>query len=126
MAFYVKKHQTDFVLKSLTQPKGVGATGAVTIVNNPLLPVHDFFTPGRVFPVRIRHSNLVKNDDAALDVRVVSLKFSDSDIESPFDLVMHTGEEAAVWNILSFDKMMNALNKGGKTFEEYCREHPWQ
>ena len=126
MALYVKKYQTGFFLKSLTHPEGVGATGAVTILNNPLLPAHDFFSPGRVFPVRIRHSNLVKNDDAALDVRVVSVKFADSDIESPFDLMMHTGEEAAVWNIFSFDKMLNALNKGAKTFEEYCLEDPWQ
>ena len=54
------------------------------------------------------------------------MKFADSDIESPFDLMLHTGEEAAFWNIFSFDKMLNALSKGTKTFQEYCLEDPWQ
>lgn len=74
----------------------------------------------------MRHSNLLRLDDAELDVRVVSMKFADSDIESPFDLMLHTGEEAAFWSIFSFDKMLNALSKGTKTFEGYCLEDPWQ
>ena len=132
IALYVKKYQASFVLKSLaiqqrgTRPSGVGALGAITVLDNPLLPAHDFFTAERVFPVRLRHSNFVKTDDAESDVRVVSLKFSDSEFESPFDLMLHTGEEAAFWNIFSFDKMLNALHGGPKTFEAYCLEDPWQ
>ena len=132
MARYVTKYKASFALKALvtrqrgTHPRGVGATGTVTVRDNPLLPEHEFFTAGRAFPLRLRHANLVRPDDAQLDVRAVSLKFADSDFESPFDLMMHTGEEAAFWNIFSFDKMLTALAGGPKPFKAFCLEDPWQ
>ena len=104
----------------------MGATGAITVLNNPLLPAHEFFAAERVFPVRLRHCNLVKLDDAQLDIRLTALKFADSEFESPFDLMLHTGEEAAYWSLFSFDKMLNALSGDTKTLEEYCLEDPWQ
>ena len=132
MARYVKKYKNRFALKSLvtrqrgTHARGVGAIGTVTVLDNPLLPEHDFFNVGHVFPLRLRHSNLVRPDDSQLDVRAVSLKFADTDFDSPFDLMMHTGEEAAFWNIHSFDKMLTALAGGPKTFKAYCLEDPWK
>ena len=132
MARYVKKYKTRFALKTLitrqrgTHAKGVGAIGTVTVVENPLLPEHEFFKVGHVFPVRLRHSNLVRTDDTQLDVRAVSLKFADNDFDSPFDLMMHTGEEAAFWNIVSFDRMLTALAGGPKLFKVFCLEDPWQ
>lgn len=132
MARYVAKYKAAFALKALvtrqrgTHPKGVGAIGTVTVLDNPLLPKHEFFEEGRVFPLRLRHANLVRPDDAQLDVRAVSLKFADNDFESPFDLMMHTGEEAAFWNIVSFDHMLTALAGGPKTFKAFCLEDPWQ
>ena len=132
MARYVKIYKTKFALKTLitrqrgTHAKGVGAIGTITVVENPLLPEHEFFKAGHVFPVRLRHANLVRPDDAQLDVRAVSLKFADSDYDSPFDLMMHTGEEAAFWNIFSFDKMIQALAGGPKTFKAFCLEEPWK
>lgn len=132
MSGYVAKYKAAFALKALvtrqraTHPKGVGAIGTLTVLDNPHLPKHDFFEAGRVFPLRLRHANLVRPDDAQLDVRAVSLKFADSDFESPFDLMMHTGEEAAFWNIVSFDKMLTALSGGSKTFKAFCLEDPWQ
>ena len=132
MAGYVAKYKTAFALKALvtrqrgTHPRGVGAAGTVTVCENPLLPEHEFFKPGRVFPLRLRHANLVRPDDAQLDVRAVSLKLADSDFDSPFDLMMHTGEEAAFWNIVSFDHMLTALSGGTKTFKAFCLEDPWQ
>lgn len=131
MSGYVAKYKAAFALKALvtrqraTHPKGVGAIGTLTVLDNPHLPKHDFFEAGRVFPLRLRHANLVRPDDAQLDVRAVSLKFADSDFESPFDLMMHTGEEAAFWNIVSFDKMLTALSGGSKTFKAFCLEDPW-
>ena len=65
-------------------------------------------------------------DDAELDVRLTSLKFADNDFESPFDLILHTGEEAAYWSLFSFDKMLNALSGETKTFQAYCLQDPWQ
>ena len=96
------------------------------MVENPLLPEHEFFKVGHVFPVRLRHSNLVRTDDTQLDVRAVSLKFADNDFDSPFDLMMHTGEEAAFWNIVSFDRMLTALAGGPKVFKTFCLEDPWK
>ncbi|XP_068692122.1 allene oxide synthase-lipoxygenase protein-like isoform X2 [Montipora foliosa] len=131
MARYVAKYQATFALKALltrqrgTHAKGVGAIGTVTVLDNCNLPEHDFFKAGRIYPLRLRHSNLVRVDDAQLDVRAVSLKFADSDFESPLDLMMHTGEEAAFWNIVSFDKMITALAGGQKPFKEFCLENPW-
>ena len=132
MARYVKRYQTRFALKTLvtrqrgTHARGVGAIGTVTVLDNPHLPEHEFFNAGHVYPVRLRHANLVRPDDAQLDVRAVSLKFDDSDFKSPFDLMMHTGEEAAFWNIFSFDKMITALAGGPKTFKAFCLEDPWK
>ena len=104
----------------------MGAIGRITVLKNPRLPKHEFFKEGHVFPARLCHSNLHATDDAALDVRSVSLKFADSDFKSPLDLMMQTGEEAAFWNIFSFDKMLTALKEGGRALEEYCLENPWQ
>lgn len=132
MVLMVKRYQAAYALKALatqhrgTNLRGVGATGTLTVLNNPLLPEHDFFAAGRVFPVRLRHSNLHSADDAGSDVRSVSLKFADSDFDSPLDLMMHTGEKAAFWSIYSFDKMITALKEGRKAFEKYCLEDPWQ
>ena len=128
LALYVKKFQAGFVLRSLVtqQTRGVGASGVVTVLNNPLLPAHEFFSAERVFPVRLRHYNLVKMDDAELDIRLTTLKFADSDFESPFDLFLYTGEEAAYWSLYSLDKMLSALNGDIKAFETYCAEDPWQ
>lgn len=132
MKLFVKKYEIAYALRTLaTQKQGtfpdvVGAIGAVTVLNNPLLPAHDFFAEGHVFPVRLRHSNFMATDDAQLDIRTVSLKFADCDSESPFDLMMQTGEEAAFWSIFSFDKMLSALKEGPKAFKEYCLEDPWQ
>nr|XP_058954727.1 allene oxide synthase-lipoxygenase protein-like [Pocillopora verrucosa]XP_058954728.1 allene oxide synthase-lipoxygenase protein-like [Pocillopora verrucosa] len=127
LALYVKKYQAGFLLKTLLtqQTRGVGATGVVTVLNNPLLPAHDFFSAERVFPARLLHCNLIKVDDAELDVRLAALKFADSDFESPFDLLLHTGEEAAYWSLYSLDKMLSALYGETETFATYCLEDPW-
>lgn len=131
MARYVAKYKASFALKALltrqrgTHAKGVGAIGTVTVLDNPDVPEHEFFEAGRIYPLRLRHANLVRLDDAQLDVRAVTLKFADSDFDSPLDLMMHTGEEAAFWNIVSFDKMLMALAGGPKQFKAFCLEDPW-
>ena len=79
-----------------------------------------------MFPARLLHCNLIKVDDAELDVRLAALKFADSDFESPFDLLLHTGEEAAYWSLYSLDKMLSALYGETETFATYCLEDPWQ
>ena len=95
-----------------THPRGVSGDGVATVVNNPEFPDHEFFSSGRIFPIRLRHANLMRPDEASADVRGVSVKFSDSEFDSPLDLFMHTGEEAAFWSISSFDEMLTALASG--------------
>ncbi|XP_068721239.1 allene oxide synthase-lipoxygenase protein-like [Montipora capricornis] len=56
---------------------------------------------------------------------MISLKFADSDYESPFDIMLHTGQKAAFWNIFSFDKMTTALKEGDEAFQQYCLANPW-
>ena len=132
LTLYAKKYRTKFTLRSLVNqnrgqyPVSVGAIGNATVVSNPLLPDHEFFTAGHVFPVRLRHNNLVRPDDAQLDIRVVSMKFADNDLDSPFDVILHTGKEAAFWNIVSFDKVLTAMAGGTDALEKFCLEDPWQ
>lgn len=104
-----------------THRNGVGARGTATIVPNPQFPPHPFFQAGRVFPVQIRHATVSFPDDATLDVRSGSLKFSHESDESPLDLVMNTGETIAFWNIPSFINATRAVNggeSGGKRLVE--------
>ena len=88
------------------------------IVDNPGIPDNSFFTPGRVFPVRIRHANLTYDDDRSLDVRAASLKFADHDVDSPLDLVMNTGDRCPFWNGPTVSDFIRS-QKGPKEKEEW-------
>ena len=107
-----------------THPRGISGDGVATVVSNPKFPDHEFFSPGRTFPIRLRHGNLARPDDAFSDVRAVSVKFSNSEFDSPLDLFMHTGEEAAFWSISSFDEMLTALTSGEEMFKAYVQKDP--
>ncbi|XP_078679810.1 allene oxide synthase-lipoxygenase protein-like isoform X2 [Branchiostoma floridae x Branchiostoma belcheri] len=94
---------------------GVGAVGNATVVSEPTFPEHEFFKPGRVFPIRIRHSNFNQVDDASIDIRGAALKFDDVDVAGPFDLLMATGAMAPYWNISSFEEYLNSRGSAEKT-----------
>ncbi len=51
---------------SATHAHGVGASGTITIVDNPKFPEHDFFVAKKTFPVRVRHATLGSDDDATM------------------------------------------------------------
>ncbi len=103
-----RKTQMLFGYKALvtgrrgTHMFGVGARGTVTVVAKPEFPDHEFFTPGRVFPCRLRHANASFKDDGCTQVRACSLKFADARIDSPFDIAMNTGVTQAFWNFDTF------------------------
>ncbi|KAJ7376325.1 arachidonate 5-lipoxygenase [Desmophyllum pertusum] len=83
-----------------THPVGVGAEGIATIVSNPKIPKNEFFTPGRSFPVCLRHSTIQSVDDVLIDFCGGSLRFAGSDdMESPCDLVMGTGPTTPLWSV---------------------------
>lgn len=65
-------------------------------------PKHDFFKPGDEMKIQARFANLTQLDDASLDVRGFSIKFSEHRTESPFDLLMNTGAFCPAYNLLTF------------------------
>jgi hypothetical protein len=84
---------------------GVGAGGVFTVSENvgePSFPLNDFFEHGKEFAVQTRFANLTELDDAALDVRGCSIKFSTGRSESPLDLLMNTGTYCPAFNLLTF------------------------
>jgi arachidonate 5-lipoxygenase len=107
-----------------THKNGVGAAGQLEIVQNPSFPEHEFFQPGRVFPVFLRHANLEFDDDAASDIRGAALKLSDELDRSPLDIVMNTGVASAFWSTTVFLDFIKAKMKGKDSLQEYGRKYP--
>ena len=95
---------TKFMHRRATHPRGVCARGTCTFIENTSVPSSSFFDPGRVLPVRVRHSSAlnVGNHDGSLEPRGCAIKFADSLEESPFDLFLNTGELAGFFNVESF------------------------
>lgn len=101
-----------------THPVGVGAEGIATIVSNPQFPACDFFTPGRSFPVCLRHSTIESVDDVRTDFCGGSLRFASSDDEeSPCDLIMGTGPTTPLWSAGAiFDAVRAKVSKDLKKY----------
>lgn len=107
-----------------THANGFGAFGKIQIVNNPGFPEHEFFTAGRTFPLRLRHANLVFDDDAKCDFRAASLKLADSDDQSPLDIIMSTGRSAVLWDANSIYDTVRSKISGD--FKGYLLTTPHQ
>jgi arachidonate 5-lipoxygenase len=88
--------------RRMSHDSGVVAAGRIKIVDDPKFPAHDFFVPGREFPARIRHASTTYDDDTRLQVRSASLKFADTDWESPLDIEMNTGRTSLFWSVNNF------------------------
>lgn len=109
----------------MSHDNGIGGLGKLTIVDNPKFPDHDFFSPGRVFPTRIRHASATFLDDAMNCIRSMSLKFSDQHFKSPFDIEMNTGEISLFWSAWSFFKFAQLRKeKWGVEYVEYYKKYP--
>ena len=116
-----------------THPVGVGAYGMFEVIENSNIPPTDFFVPGKLFHIRCRHSNGVgvqtkdkkKFDDAALELRSLSVKFSNGRDDSPFDLNLNTGEFAGFFHLPSFSEFvyMSATNDQ-KLFNAFAKKYP--
>lgn len=109
-------------LRRPTHIFGTGGLGVAKIVDNPKFPAHEFFQPGRTFPVRLRHSNPRKTDDASVAVRSLAMKFADSDSDSPMDFAMHTGKMNVFWNVKSLEDFI--VSGVGETAKEYVYKNP--
>jgi len=85
-----------------THPTGIGAKGTAKILPIKDIPQHPFFREGREFPLRLRHANGSFEDDAGCTLRGCSLKFADTDYDSPFDMNLNSGTQGPLWSVESF------------------------
>jgi len=104
--------------KRPTHAIGVGAQGFATIVATLQFPECEFFIPGRTFPVCVRHSILKSIDDAMLDFLSASIRFADSDEDSPLDITMSTGRSSVLSNVQSIYNALKA-NRSGNVKDFY-------
>jgi len=111
--------------KRMSHDNGIAATGKLRIVDDPEFPANDFFTPGREFPVRIRHASATFLDDAMNCIRSLSIKLSDHHIKSPFDIEMNTGETSLFWSAVSFLKFAKMRKEQyGIEYRNFNRQYP--
>lgn len=109
----------------MSHNNGIAATGKLRIVDHPEFPENEFFTPGREFPVRIRHASATFLDDAMNCIRSLSIKLSDHHFKSPFDIEMNTGETSLFWSAVSFLKFARLRGeKYGIEYRDYNRRYP--
>ena len=114
-----------FLRVRMSHENGLVSRGRLVILETPGLPENSFFTPGRVFPCRLRHASVSFLDDAGLVVRSASLKFADDAITSPFDLLMNNGVAAPFWNMDTFWQFTRAKIWGGREkLIDYFRRNP--
>jgi catalase len=111
--------------KRMSHDNGIGGSGQLTIVKNQKFPSHPFFTPGKVYPARIRHASATFLDDAMNCIRSMSIKFSDHHFKSPFDIEMNTGEISLFWSAYSFLQFAKLRQeKHGVEYIEYYKKYP--
>ncbi|MEJ6391955.1 hypothetical protein V8J82_01735 [Gymnodinialimonas sp. 2305UL16-5] len=111
--------------KRMSHDNGIAGTGTLRIVDNPSFPAHDFFAPGREFPVRIRHASATFLDDAMNCIRSMSIKFSHDRFKSPFDIEMNTGQTSLFWSAVSFLKFAKLRRqKYGVEYRDFNRRYP--
>ncbi|MBB4078979.1 arachidonate 5-lipoxygenase [Lewinella aquimaris] len=114
-----------FGKRRMSHDNGIAARGMVTILDNPQLPPHEFFRPGRTFPCRIRHATATFLDDAVRGIRSMSIKFSDHHLRSPFDIQMNTGAVSLFWSAASFLQFARMRKeKWGVEYHDYYRKYP--
>ncbi|QRK07137.1 hypothetical protein JQX13_45010 [Archangium violaceum] len=109
----------------MSHNNGLVGMGRLTLVDNPAFPAHDFFQPGREFRCRLRHASVTYPDDAALQVRAATLKFENSQWESPLDLEMNTGTTSLFWSARTFLEFFWLQHgKGWVSFVPYYKKYP--
>jgi catalase len=111
--------------KRMSHNNGIAADGSLHIVDNPEFPAHVFFTPGKSYPLRIRHATATFYDDAMNGIRSMSIKFSHHHFTSPFDIEMNTGATSLFWSAASFLQFARLRReKYGIEYREYYRRYP--
>jgi len=115
-----------FTRNRMSHVNGIATRGRVRLLDRlDGIPANDFFRPGLEFPVRCRLASVSFMDDAMFVARAASLKFADADRDSPFDLLMNTGQTAPFWNVRTFWQFLIANMKGlGAAVIPYMKSDP--
>lgn len=109
----------------MSHENGITCRGRIRVVANPTFPEHDLFVAGREFGCRVRHAAASWTDDAKLVVRSASVKFADDRFDSPFDVMMNSGDVPLFWSARTFWGFMKGTMAGrGKGWVPYLRSHP--
>ncbi|MFY8000495.1 MAG: hypothetical protein ACOVSW_18020 [Candidatus Kapaibacteriota bacterium] len=109
----------------MSHNNGIAAEGSLRIVDNPEFPPNDFFAPGTVFPLRIRHASASFLDDATSNIRSISIKLSHERFKSPFDIELNTGRYSLFWSVRSFIHFANRRKEAwGVEYVRYVRQYP--
>jgi arachidonate 5-lipoxygenase len=109
----------------MSHNNGIAASGTLRIVDDPHFPAHAFFSPGKVYPCRIRHASATFLDDAMNCIRSISIKFSDHHLRSPFDIEMNSGAVSLFWSAVSFLKFASLRQeRWGVEYQNYNRQYP--
>lgn len=109
----------------MSHENGITCRGRIRVVENPGIPAHGFFAPGREFDCRLRHAAASWTDDAKLVVRSASIKFADDRFDSPLDMMMNSGDVPLFWSARTFWEFMKGTMAGrGKAWIPYLRSRP--
>ena len=112
--------------KRMSHNNGVAARGTVRVVDRPEFPDHEFFQAGREWTCRVRHASVSYWDDAVIQVRSASIKFSDASYESPLDLELNTGTISlfwTAWNFLEFFVKKSRVDGIACDFVKFYRKY---
>ena len=109
----------------MSHNNGIAGRGRLKVLDNPDIPDHEFFKPGREFDIRVRHGSATFLDDAMNVIRSCSIKFADHYIKSPLDLELNSGHFSVFWSALSFLKFAGGrAEKYGVDWVDYNRKYP--
>ena len=111
--------------KRMSHDNGIVCRARIKVLDNDHIPPSTFFSPGAEYPCRFRHASVSFADDARLVVRSASLKFSDTDHQSPLDIMMNTGTAGPFSHAWHFLKFMIATIRGReKHIKPYLDQYP--
>jgi len=112
--------------RRMSHNQGTAGRGKLRIVDNPAFPATAFFEPGREFPCRLRHGCVSFLDDCVNEVRSATIKFADTDFDSPLDIQMNTGEHCFFWTARTFLQFAFGRHRNGTTqYEKYYKKYGW-
>ncbi|GHD27090.1 lipoxygenase family protein [Halioglobus pacificus] len=114
-----------FSRRRMSHDNGMVCRARIKVLDDVAIPPSAFFAPGKEYPCRFRHASVSFADDARLVVRSASLKFSDTDHQSPLDIMMNTGTAGPFSNAWHFLKFMIATIRGReKHIKPYLDQYP--